>query len=113
MKFEMSPGACKVIKEQGDPCFSGVVNAKGESRLLHHLKTLLNAQGYDLIKKRMWRDGHLVDDMQQYLRVRKPSGDPMKDVYIYNSMWAIRGADEDFRTDGSVTLRVECDVFNP
>jgi hypothetical protein len=113
MKVEMSPGNCQVIREKGDPRFSGILYAKGESRLLHHLKVILNKRGYDLIKKRMTKDGHLVDSMQQYLRTRKPSGDPNKDLYIYNSMWAIQGADEDFRRRGSVSLRVESNVFNP
>lgn len=53
MKLEMSGSTLKVIKEPEDPKFSGKVNAKGESRLLYHIKNILNTQGYDLIKKRM------------------------------------------------------------
>jgi hypothetical protein len=93
---------CLVVREDGDPVFSGVRNAKGESRLLYHVKQYLNQHGYDFIKKRMWRDGHLVDDMQQYLRERKPVDDRM--FAIYNTFWQIEGADEALRRDGKVVL---------
>ena len=112
MKVEIKKNACIVTKEPGDPNFSGVVNAAGESRLLYHVKKILNDQGYDLIKKRMHKDGHLVSDMQQYLRTRKKTGDPQKDIYIYNSYWQVEGAEEPFNKDGKVTLTVETDVFN-
>lgn len=113
MKLEMREHSIVVIKEHGDPRCSGVVNAAGESKLLHLIKQKLNSQGYDLIKKRMWKDGHMVDDMQQYLRTRSPSGDPSKDLYIYNGQWAIDGAEADFNRTGRVVLRVVRDIFNP
>jgi hypothetical protein len=113
MKVEVREHSCLVTKEPGDPHFSGVVNAAGESRLLYHIKKILNAQGYDLIKKRMWKDGHLMDDMHQYLRTRKPSGDPKKDIYIYSPFFAIEGADEVLNAEGQVCLSVTTDVFNP
>lgn len=112
MKVEMKEHRCIVTKEPGDPRFSGVVNAAGESRLLHHIKNILNKRGYDLIKKRMWKDGHLVDDMMQYLRARKPSGDTSKDIYIYNSNWNVEGAEAALNRDGKVALTVERNVFN-
>ena len=111
MKIEIIGNVCKVVREKGDPSFSGTVNAKGESLLLYHIKKSLNAQGYDLIKKRMWKDGHLVDDMQQYLRARKSTNNPDKDIYIYNSFWQIEGADEPLKKDGFVNLSVIKDVF--
>jgi hypothetical protein len=104
-------GYCEVIREPGDPAFSGDKNAAGESRLLYHLKQVLNKRGLDLIKKRMSKDGHLVDDMQQYLRTRSPrSAKPH--IFIFYEAWAIRGADEDFRKEGRVTFRVFRDIFN-
>ena len=112
MKVEIKGNACIVTREPGDPRFTGVVNAAGESRLLYHVKNELNKQGYDLIKKRMWRDGHLVDDLQQYLRTRKRTGDPHKDIYIYNTSWACCGAEEAFNERGKTTLFVVLDVFN-
>lgn len=57
-------GTCVVSREKGDPCFYS------DSILMHHMKKELIGQGYDLIKKRMWKDGHLVDERQQYLRSR-------------------------------------------
>lgn len=106
------PYRCVVTKEPGDKI--RVINreARGESTLLHHIKKILNARGYDLIKKRMWKDGHMMDGMQQYLRTRKPSGDPKKDIYIWNGMWNAQGADYYLKEDGVVNLMMESDIFN-
>ena len=112
MKVTIEGNVCTVIREAGDPRPHGMAQARGESTLLHHVKRVLNAQGFDLIKKRMWRDGHLVDDCQQYLRTRKPTGNPHKDVYMFNSYWAIRGAEEDFNRDGKTELTVDYGVFS-
>ena len=100
-----------VKREDGDPKSYGVANAAGESNFLHWLKSILNEQyGYDLIKKRMSHDGHLVDDMQQYLRTRSPkSAGPM--VAIYNHRWAIEGLEQPWNELGEVTLAVERDIF--
>jgi len=92
---------CQVIREKGDRKFYGVYNAQGESKLLHAAKKELKKQGYDLIKKRMWKDGHLVDDIQQYIRTRKIPG-----FCIYNRRWSVRGAEEDYNSKGEVTLAV-------
>jgi hypothetical protein len=110
MKVEINGTICKVTRETGDPKFYGVVNASGESRLLYHVKHILNRQGYDLIKKRMWKDGHLVDDLQQYLRTGSPKS-PKPHICIYNSDWAIRGAEENFNKNGEVELTVINNFF--
>lgn len=106
-KFTWTENYLTVQREEGDPKFYGV--ATGESRLLHYLKTQLNAQGYDLIKKRMWKDGHLMDDTQQYLRTRSPKSKGPH-VFIWNGQWAIRGAEVDWN-EGSVTFELATDVF--
>lgn len=112
MKVRIEGSACIVTREPGDPRFKASEwTVDPESTLLYHIKNILNKQGYDLIKKRMWKDGHMVDDKQQYLRTRKPSGDPQKDIYIWNGSWAIAGAEEDFNERGETTLSVEYDVF--
>ena len=111
MIVEIKNYVCIVTREEGDPKFYGVANGAGESTLLHHVKKKLNDQGYSLIKKRMYKDGHLVDDMQQYLRTQKPSGDPDKDIYIYNNQWAINGAEEAFNKQGKVELCLVKNVF--
>jgi len=96
-----------VEREEGDPKFYGVREAKGESNFLYWLKGILNKPPYNLglIKKRMWKDGHLVDDIQQYLRtgtirVGKPY------MMIYNNHWAIRGIEEDWN-QGKAILSIE------
>lgn len=109
MKLEFKGNTLIVTREEGDKKYYGTVNAAGESKLLHDIKTELNKQGYDLIKKRMGKDGHLMDDMQQYLRTRK-KGAGKADIYIYNGFWAMRGANDDFN-EGEVILRVDYDVF--
>ncbi len=108
MKVELNKeqGRCTIISEPGDPVFSGNVNAAGESRLFYHVKNALNKQGHNFIKKRMWKDGHLVDDMQQYIRTKDGS------MAIYNPQWAIAGADKLLRERGSLTLPV-IDLRNP
>jgi len=110
MKVTLEQHACIVEREPGDPKFHGVVSAAGESRLLHHVKQILNKQGNDLVKKRMWKDGHLVDDMQQYLRTRSPKS-PGAHVYILNNRWAIEGAEVDFNERGRVVLAVVRNIW--
>ena len=91
--------------EKGDPKYYGVQNAAGESNLLYAIKRQLNAQGGDYIKKRMHKDGHMVDDLQQYIRMRKPATNGVQ-IAIYNPNWAIEGANEALNRDGKVTLAV-------
>lgn len=110
MKLQFKGYRLIVTREPNDPKYYGTLNAKGESNLFHAIKVQLNAQGYDLIKKRMWRDGHLVDDIQQYLRTRK-KGAGKADIYIYNDSWALRGANEDFN-EGECSLYVDYGVFD-
>jgi len=108
MKVELKENCCVVTREEGDPKFYGIINAAGESKLLHHIKLELLKQGHKVIKKRMHKDGHLVDDMQQYIRTKKgykPS------FHIWNSNWAISGAEEDFN-NGEVILSLERDIWN-
>jgi hypothetical protein len=99
----------KAIKEPEDINYYGIVNAAGESKLLYKVKTELNKKGFELIKKRMWKDGHLVDDMQQYLKTREGSKTPH--IYIYNTAWAINGLEDDWNKNGEVLLPVVFDVY--
>lgn len=89
---------CTVLKEEGDPRFHNTDWASAESTFLYHVKKELEKQGYDVIKKRMWKDGHLVDDTQQYIRTRKDG------FYIYNDYHAICDAGEEFNETGNVNL---------
>lgn len=105
MKLTMSDRGLLVESEQGDTKYYGTVNGAGESNLLYAIKRQLNAEGADFIKKRMWKDGHMVDDLQQYLRMRQPDGDGVL-IAIYNPRWAIEGANDALNRDGKVTLAV-------
>lgn len=109
MKIEFNGNSLVITREPNDPKYYGTVNGKGESNLLHAIKTQLNKEGYSLIKKRMYKDGHLVDDIQQYLRTSK-KGAGKADIYIYSGFWAIEGANDRFN-EGKVTLNVEHNVF--
>ncbi len=111
MRLEFDKNVLNVYRESGDPKYYGVQNAAGGSRLLYAIKNQLNAEGWDLIKKRMHKDGHLMAEMQQYLRTRKPTGNPDRDICIYNGYWQIRGAEEDFN-GGHAVLIVERGFFN-
>ena len=103
MKVELHPNECVVTREDGDKRYYGTRNAAGESNLLWAIKNELNAQGFDFIKKRMWKDGHMVDDMQQYLRERDTKG---KCLAIYNERFAIEGINDVLNREGVVTLVV-------
>lgn len=110
MRIEFKNTSIIVHRESCDPKYYGILNAAGESRLLYAIKKHLNALGFDLIKKRMAKDGHLVDNRQQYLRTRKPSGNPNLDVMIWNGMWIIRSAEEDYNA-GKCCLCLKTDIF--
>ena len=90
-----------VKREEHDPKFYGAVNAAGESIFLYHIKNLLNKYlncngSIHWIKKRMCRDNHLVDELQQYIRTAKPVRCVGGYIVLYNDHWAINGLDEDF-----------------
>lgn len=102
MKVELKDNKCIVTRETGDrPC---AVSPAGESLLLHRVKMALIGQGHDVIKKRMWKDGHLFgNDTTQYIRTRsKKSG-----MMIYDPLYAIRNMAEDFNVERRVELAVE------
>tara|TARA_R100000808_G_C2154207_1_gene165032 strand:- start:5137 stop:5475 length:339 start_codon:yes stop_codon:yes gene_type:complete len=104
MKIKLRKHACVVTREKGDPKYYGTMNGAGESRLLHAIKKALNAKGYNFIKKRMYKDGHMVDDLQQYLRMKSPVKGKL--LAIYNNQWAVTGANDLFN-EGECVLRVD------
>lgn len=111
MKLEIGRRTLTAIREPGDPNYYGTRNAAGESRLLYAIRRKLNAAGSDFIKKRMCKDGHLVDDLQQYLRTRRPSS-PGLHAMIWNPSWAIRGANDEWNEHGSAVFALEPDPFD-
>ena len=60
MRIEFHKTCIEVFREKGDKGYYGAKNAAGESNLFYDIKKHLNARGYDLIKKRMHKDGHTV-----------------------------------------------------
>lgn len=111
MKVRIEGNSCIVEREKGDRAFYGRAgSAYGgmESNLLHHVKLNLIEQGHDLIKKRMHKDGHLVDELQQYLRARYPRRLGIGEIYcIYDQKWNIRNSAEDYNEGAEVFLKVE------
>uniref|UniRef100_A0A6M3JS70 Uncharacterized protein n=1 Tax=viral metagenome TaxID=1070528 RepID=A0A6M3JS70_9ZZZZ len=112
MKVTFDKSSMTVEKEHGDKNFYNTDWASGESTFLHCLKKVLNNCGFDLIKKRMWKDGHLVDADQLYLRTRNPSGDSAKDIMLYNAHWQINGLDKDWNQSGKCTLALVQNCFS-
>mgnify|MGYP001031285476 CR=1 FL=1 len=76
-----------------------------ESRLLHNVQKILDRRGYDLIKKRMWKDGHMFgSEHTQYLRSRNLRAIPS--LYIHHADYAVEVAAESFNVLGRVVLDV-------
>lgn len=105
MKVTIDGNICRIEKETGDPIFRDSEWGSGESRLLYKVQQILNARGMDLIKKRMWKDGHMVSEEQLYLRSRDMK---KKDaIMLWNTHWQINGIDTDFNKDGVAELQIE------
>ena len=89
MKVEIIGNICKVTRESNDK------KLYNESLLLHKVKLELIKQGYDVIKKRMWKDGHLMgNDNTQYIRSRNPKAADF--MAIYDNTYAIKFSYEDY-----------------
>jgi len=99
MRVNLIEGQCNITREEDDP------KLYSESLLLHKVKTELINQGHDVIKKRMWKDGHLYgDDTLQYIRTRNPQATPF--IMIYDGDYAIRAMIDDYN-NGELTLLVD------
>ena len=99
MKVELGKYHCTVVREEGDP------KIYNESLLLYKVKQELIKQGYDVIKKRMWKDGHLYgDETLQYIRTR--SYKDGKFFQIYDNEYAIRPMVRDYN-EGKLDLWVD------
>jgi hypothetical protein len=111
MKVQFTAISVILTREPGDPKFYGTW-AKGEHALLHYLRKWLNARGFNLIKKRLQDDGHLMgDNYQPYLRppVRQPGSSPH--IFIVSGFYALRDANQDWNKEGKVELNVHLDVL--
>ncbi len=110
MKIEIKENNLVITRENNDSKYKNSGWSSAESQLLYHIQQKLNAQGYDLIKKRMWKDGHLVSDEQQYLRTRnKNSKGPH--IYIWNASWNVFDSGRDLMENNTTTLSIARDIF--
>jgi hypothetical protein len=90
-------GSAKVLRDGGPKIYS-------ESAFWHAVKRELQKQGYDVIKKLMWKDEHLVDDTQYYVRSRKYTPDSFM---LSQNDYAIRFVYDRYNSDGEVTLMAD------
>ena len=71
-----------------------------DSQFLYHVKRELQRRGFDVIKKRMWRDGHMVSDTQQYVRTR----DTKNGFAVFQTDYALRSSYPSYNSGHVVTL---------
>ena len=114
MIVSIAGSSCSIYREPTDPVFRpnrskhswsppGWYGA--ESRLLYNVLKVLNGRGYDLIKKKVWRDGHMFgSDHTQYLRSRTLKAIPS--LFIYHADYALEVAAESFNVLGRARLDV-------
>ena len=100
-KHNGKPVGLVVTREAGDPAVSG------NGRLLYQIKAraseLLGAQ---LIKKLMWKDGHLVSDHKHYLRSRhQKAGRPI--FAVTDDQWNIRSIESEYNRTGQAWFKVQ------
>jgi hypothetical protein len=104
MRVIVKENKCIVTKEIGDRFYK-------DSTLMYEMKRILKLQGYDLIKKLMVKDGHLVSEGQYYLRSRNPNAKVF--MAIWDTAWSIRNSVDAFNAPctAEVTFTVEtwCD----
>lgn len=98
-------GSCVVVLEEGDK------KQYTDSAYFHHIKKALNEQNpkNNVIKKRMYKDGHMVSDDQQYIRTRN-----LKSPESFCVFWnrhAIAPFYKELNDNGEVVLSVEYNLY--
>ena len=80
---------------------------EAEHSLLFKLKKILNEAGFDLIKKRMSKDGHMVgQDATPYLRAKGHKKDSPH-ICIYDGNSELRNSAEEYNDGKEVTFMIE------
>jgi len=115
-----SPNGLVVTRQEGDPEYPTNENVgwgSGESRLFTAIKVVLNrkrdpahqpvpGKGWNLEKRPMWQDGHLVDEHR--FSLRSCNLVPGQPVYLITDPdYAYRLLNEDFNAGKPVRLLVE------
>jgi hypothetical protein len=112
MLLKINGNNLEVTREKTDPKVKASQwNPDTLSSVLYRIAKYFNAAGCDLIKKRMAKDGHLVDDMQHYLRTRKATSKGPH-IYITDNLWNIRDIAEDYNACKPVQLEITFDVYS-
>lgn len=82
-----------------------------ETLFWYKLKQLLQSQGFDVIRKEMAKDGHMVDDHEFYVRSRNLK--KKKSFWIYDPYWNIDWTHAEYNKLGKVNLSIEYNVDKP
>lgn len=93
MKVTLEETCCTVESEPGDK------KIHSDSLLFHAVRNELRRQGFDVIKRLMWKDGHLTDDSRHYVRERSWK------FAVYFESYQVRNACDDYNR-GKVILDV-------
>ncbi len=91
-----------VRREKGDSRFYT------DSTFLYHVKKKLIEMGHDVIKKRAWKDGNLVDDDLQWIRSREPR--QARSFALWWGNHQTYEAVEDWNEKGEVRLQAMWDL---
>lgn len=100
MKVMLRPGgnSVEIVREPRDPQYYS------DSALFVAIKRELQRKGMDVIKKLMWKDGHMVSDDQYYVRSRDHRSPDS--FAIYWGHHAEYGPYEDWNQKGLVKMLV-------
>jgi len=80
-----------IQKEAGD-------KIKNESQFMYQVKKELIKMHFDVVKKLMYKDGHMVSDTVYYIRDRRGRS------CVWDDQYQIRSAADRFNRDGQVHL---------
>lgn len=102
MKVILTEFTCTIEREPKDPLPRKGGWGTAESQLYYWIKKNLQAQGFDVVKRRIQSDGHIYgDEKLPYIRERKWA------FYIYDEQYAVRDIVAEYKANGKVYLMVD------
>ncbi len=99
MRIRYDGHAAILEREEGES------RVRNESDLFFRLRNVLRAQGYDVIKKEMSEDGHMISEGVFYVRTRNMES--RNSFALFDAQYATRDAAFDYNEKVGVTLRIE------